>query len=136
MSQKCFASDNYAGIHPEILHAIADENEGHARAYGDDEYTAKAIDRFYEHFGHDIDVFFVFNGTAANVMSLSAMNRAYHATITTEMSHIQVDECGAPEKWTGSKLLTVPTINGKLSLNEVKRYLSYLGDQHHVQPKV
>ncbi|CAM2958143.1 Low specificity L-threonine aldolase [Legionella steigerwaltii] len=136
MSKINFASDNYAGIHPEILQAIHDANQGPAVAYGNDEFTAKAILKFREQLGDDIEVFFVFNGTAANVLSLSAMNRSFHAVICPETAHIQVDECGAPEKFSGSKLLLMPTKNGKLSVAELEKYLHRVGDQHHVQPGV
>ena len=136
MNKKSFASDNYAGIHPEILEAIVEANQSHVTAYGNDIYTAKAVEKFKEQFGDDIDVFFVFNGTAANVTSLAAMNRSFHAVICAETAHIQMDECGAPEKFTGSKLLLVPTEDGKLSIDKIKRYLHRVGDQHHVQPGV
>lgn len=136
MNSKTFASDNYAGIHPDILQAIIDANKHHMPAYGSDDYTIKAVDKFKEHFGDDIDVFFVLNGTGANVTSLASINRSYHAVICAETAHIQVDECGAPEKFTGSKLLLVPTQDGKLSVDNIKRYLLRVGDQHHVQPRV
>lgn len=136
MSKKSFASDNYAGIHPDILQAIINANQDHAGAYGSDDYTAQAIEAFKKHFGQDIDVFFVFNGTAANVTSLSAMSRSFQAVICAETAHIQNDECGAPEKWTGSKLLCVPTPNGKLTVAAIERFLQRRGDQHAVQPGV
>lgn len=129
-----FASDNYAGIHPEILKAIVDANHDPAPAYGNDYYSNKAIAKFKELFTDDIDVFFVLNGTAANVTALSTMNRGYHAIICADTAHIQIDECGAPEKFIGSKLLVVPTINGKCTLEQIKHRLYRLGDQHHVQP--
>lgn len=133
---KSFASDNYAGIHPDILQAIVDANQSHSPAYGSDEYTKKAVEKFQNEFGKDIDVFFVFNGTAANVTAIAAMNRSFHAVICAETAHIQVDECGAPEKFAGSKLLLVPTTDGKLSVEKIERHLLRVGDQHHVQPGV
>lgn len=136
MNKKCFASDNYAGIHPDILKAIAAANAGHVSAYGNDDYTAKAVEKFHEHFGDDIDVFFVFNGTAANVTALASINRSYQAIMCAETAHIQLDECGAPEKFTGSKLLLVPCKDGKLAIDSIDKYLSRVGDQHHVQPGV
>lgn len=136
MTEKSFASDNYAGIHPDIMRAIIEANQHHAPAYGQDVYTEKAVNKFKEHFGNDIDVFFVLNGTGANVTSLAAINRSYQAVICAESAHIQVDECGAPEKFTGSKLLLVSTKDGKLSVESIKRHLSRLGDQHHVQPGI
>ena len=101
---RSFASDNNAGVHPEILDAIARVNQGHVVAYGDDHYTRSAILKFEEHFGTGIDVFFTFNGTGANVLGLQALNRPYHAVLCSEYAHIYTDECGAPEKHTGCKL--------------------------------
>jgi threonine aldolase len=136
MIQKSFASDNYAGIHPLILKAIGDANCGHAKAYGADNYTAEAIERFKQHFGNDIAVYFVTTGTAANVLSLSALLKPYEGVICAETAHINVDECGAPERYTGCKLLTIPTNDGKLTVDAIKAQLINLGDQHKVQPKV
>jgi threonine aldolase len=131
-----FASDNYSGIHPDILAAIAQANLAHVPAYGSDVYTAQALETFREHFGKECEVFFVFNGTAANVMSLCAMSKGYHAVICSEKAHIQMDECGAPEKISGSKLLLVPTKNGKITVEAIHQHLARLGDQHHVQPRI
>lgn len=136
MNCKSFASDNYAGIHPIILKAIADANEGHDKAYGGDAYTKKAIKLFEEQFGKEIDVYFVCNGTAANVLGLSAILTPYQAVICAKTAHINVDECGAPEKYIGCKLLTVPSTDGKLTVENVKNFLIDRGDQHRVQPKV
>src|SRR4051812_26714478 len=108
-SFRSLASDNNAGIHPHILQAIADANVNHTLGYGADVFTERAVAKFKEHFGDDIDdgieVFFVFNGTAANVISLSTMTQPYQAVICAETAHIAVDECGAPEKFTGCKLI-------------------------------
>lgn len=131
-----FASDNYSGIHPEILKAIVDANHDHLPAYGSDDYTVSAINKFREIFGADCEVFFVLNGTGANVTSLCAMNKTYHAVICAEKAHIQVDECGAPEKISGCKLLLVPSLDGKMTVNNIKQHLARVGDQHHVQPRV
>lgn len=136
MSKISFASDNYAGIHPDILRAISLANQGHVPAYGGDEYTENAIAKFRQQLGEHAQVYFVFNGTGANVTSLSAMNRSFHAAICAETAHIQVDECGAPEKLAGSKLLLVPTKNGKITAFQLAKYLHRVGDQHHVQPGV
>lgn len=136
MDRKSFASDNYAGIHPDILKAIIDANKGHAKAYGADTYTQKAIELFKKHFGQDIDVYFVLTGTAANVLGLSTLIKPYQAIICAETAHINVDEAGAPEKYTGSKLLTIATKDGKLTVESIKNQLLALGDQHRVQPKV
>ena len=105
---RSFASDNNAGVHPEVLEAIARANQGHVVAYGDDPYTRSAVARFEEHFGEGIDVFYTFNGTGANVLGLQALNRPYHAVLCSEHAHIYTDECGAPEKHTGSKLIPLP----------------------------
>jgi threonine aldolase len=133
---RSFASDNNAGVHPQVLKAMAEANHGHVVGYGDDPYTQAAVAKFEEHFGSDIEVLFVFNGTAANVLSLSALTRSYHAVICTEAAHIYTDECGAPEKFTGCKLIPIPTPEGKLSVESVRSAYHGIGDQHHVQPKV
>jgi len=133
---RSFASDNNAGIHPRILGAIAAANHGHVVGYGDDPYTKSAIDRFQQHFGSDIEVFFVFNGTAANCLGLKALTASYNAVICAEGAHIYTDECGAPEKFTGCKLIPIPTSDGKLTLESVSRAYYGIGDQHHVQPRV
>ncbi|MBZ5719123.1 MAG: low specificity L-threonine aldolase [Acidobacteriia bacterium] len=133
---RSFASDNNAGIHPEVLQAIAAANHGHTVGYGDDAYTASAVRKFEEHFGPGIEVFFVFNGTAANVLSLRALTESYHAVICTEIAHIYTDECGAPEKFTGSKLIPLPATEGKLTVETVRHAYHGIGDEHHVQPRV
>lgn len=133
---RSFASDNNAGVHPKILEAIAAANQGHAIGYGDDSYTTAAVKKFKQHFGDDIEVFFVFNGTAANCLSLKALTESYHAVICSESSHIYTDECGAPEKFTGCKLIPLPTPDGKLTVDAVRHAYHGIGDQHHVQPRV
>lgn len=133
---RSFASDNNSGVHPQILKAIADANVGHVVAYGDDPYTEAAVAIFRKHFGKDIDVFFVFGGTGANVLGLKAATETYHAVICAETAHINVDECGAPEKFTGCKLLSVATEDGKLTVEQIKPFLEHVGFEHHVQPRV
>ena len=133
---RSFASDNNAGVHPEILEAIARANQGHVVAYGDDPYTRSAIAKFEEHFGSGIDVFFTFNGTGANVLGLQALNRPYHAVLCSEYAHIYTDECGAPEKHTGCKLIPLPHQDGKITLDAVQHAYHGIGDQHHVQARV
>jgi threonine aldolase len=133
---RSFASDNNAGVHAQVLTAIAAANQGHTVGYGEDAYTASAIEKFREHFGNDIEVFFVFNGTAANVLSLQAMTRPYHAVLCTDVAHIHTDECGAPEKFTGCKLVTLSAPEGKLTVEAVRSVYHGVGDEHHVQPKV
>src|SRR5438270_5057811 len=133
---RSFASDNNAGVHPNILKAISAANQGHVVGYGDDAYTHSAQALFKKQLGEDIEVFFVFNGTAANCLSLRALTNSYHAVICAEGAHIYVDECGAPEKFTGCKLVPVPAKNGKLTVEAVRSAYHGAGDEHHVQPRV
>jgi len=133
---RSFASDNNASVHPEVLKAMARTNQGHVVGYGDDPHTEAAVEKFREHFGGDVEVFFVFNGTAANCLSLNALTRPYHAVLCSEKSHIYVDECGAPERLTGCKLIPLVAPTGKLTVETVTRAYHGIGDQHHVQPKV
>ena len=104
MTKRGFASDNNAGVHPRIMKALAEINSGHCIAYGDDQYTAAAKEQFKKLFG-ECEVFFVFNGTGANVLSLQAMTQPFNAVICADTAHIHVDECGAPERFTGCKML-------------------------------
>lgn len=129
-----FGSDNHSGISPEILKAIADANVDHALAYGDDEYCNRVGDLFRSYFGDQAQVYFVFNGTGANVLSIDAMCRSHHAVVCAESAHINVDECGAPQRIVGCKLLTVPTPDGKLTPKLVKTQLHGFGFEHHSQP--
>jgi len=133
---RSFASDNNAVVHPEVLEAIRHANEGHAVGYGDDPHTESAVGKFREQFGADVEVFFVFNGTAANTLSLQALTRPFHAVLCPELSHIYTDECGAPEKFTGCKLVPLPAPEGKLTVEAVAESYHGIGDQHHVQPRV
>jgi len=134
--KKGFASDNNSGVHPEVLEAMADVNRGHTVAYGDDAYTEAARETFRQVFGEDIDVFFVFTGTGANVLSLQALTRSYQAVVCAKTAHIHEDECGAPEKFTGCKLLTIPTETGKITPDGVRPFLHSIGFEHHAQPAV
>jgi threonine aldolase len=131
-----FASDNYAGIHPEILAAIGRANGGHQVAYGGDLYTGQVQGVFQQHFGAAAQAFPVFNGTGANVISLQAMTERWDAVICAESAHINVDECGAPERVGGLKLLAVPTVLGKLTPELVEVAAGGRGDEHRAQPKV
>ena len=131
-----FASDNFAGIHPEVLDAIARANEGHAVAYGHDPWTARAEEAFRRHFGSRARAFPVFNGTAANVLSLVATCETWQAAICTETAHLHVDECGAPERLAGVKLVPVPTAHGKLDPGAVAARVTRTGDEHAVQPRL
>ena len=131
-----FASDNNSGVHPDIMKAIQNANGGHTIAYGDDVYTQAALDKFRDVFGGDIEVYFVYNGTAANVLSLTSSTRSFNAIICAETAHINVDECGAPEKFSGCKLLSIPTTNGKIIPDDIRKHLHGFGFEHHAQPKV
>lgn len=133
---RSFASDNNAVVHAEVLEAIRRANEGHVVGYGDDPFTESAVIKFREHFGADVAVFFVFNGTAANVLSLQALTRPHHAVLCPELSHIYTDECGAPERYTGCKLVPLQAPMGKLTVETVTHAYHGIGDQHHVQPRV
>lgn len=133
---RSFASDNNAGVHPEVMAAIAAANDGHVVAYGDDPFTARATLLFREHLGKDTEVFFVFGGTGANVLGLKAATESHHAVICAETAHINVDECGAPEKFTGCKLIALATDDGKIRVDQLKPLLHDVGFEHHVQPRV
>jgi threonine aldolase len=131
-----FASDNHAGAHPEVLAAIEAANRGHAVAYGDDPQTALVGELFREHLGSDAEAFLVFNGSGANVACLDAVTRGFEAAICTDVAHLAVDECGAPERIAGTKLLTVETEHGKLTPDDLGRWESRRGDDHFPQPRV
>jgi threonine aldolase len=132
---KSFGSDNHAGVHPAVLKALVDANAGDAVAYGDDALSQRAIARVCAAAGARSG-YLVFNGTAANVLGLSLMVQPYEAVICAESSHLNVDECGAPERILGCKLLTVPTADGKLSPDLIAGRLGGRGDEHRAQPRV
>jgi threonine aldolase len=136
MADRTFASDNNSGAHPTMLVAIAEANDGHVHAYGDDPWTARGVRALKGHLGESADAFFVFNGTGANVTALSSLMRPGDAVVCAESAHIAVDECGAPERLTGCKVLTVPTVDGKLRPGDVEPLLAVRGVQHHSQPRV
>ncbi len=131
-----FASDNNSGVHPEVLQAIEKANVGHAVGYGGDDYTQLAVEKFKEVFGQQTDVFFVYNGTGANVVAIQALTNSFHSVICPETAHINVDECGAPEKHSGCKLLPVETKDGKLTIDALKKHMHGFGFEHHSQPKM
>lgn len=131
-----FASDNYSGVHPEVLAAIAAANGGHQIAYGEDDYTSRLQEVFATHFGVGVTAFPVFNGTGANVTGLQSMLPRWGAVIAASTAHINVDEGGAPERVGGMKLLTVPTEDGKLTPELVDREAWGWGDEHRAQPLV
>lgn len=136
MSHRGFASDNYAGVHPQVLAKLADVNVGHMVSYGDDPVTAEAVDAFRRQLGEQAEVFFVFNGTGANVTSLQTLLRPWQNVICTTNAHINWDEAGAPERFLGSKLVDVPTADGKLTPAMIRESFIGRGDVHHVQPTV
>jgi threonine aldolase len=131
-----FASDNNSPVHPQILQAMEAVNEGHTIGYGDDKYTEEAIRKIKKEFGSTCQAFFVFNGTAANVLALKAITHSYHSILCGDTSHIHQDECGAAEKFTGCKTLYVPTQKGKVTIEELSKHLYGFGFEHHSQPRV
>jgi len=131
-----FGSDNHSGVHPDIMKAIETANKKYAIAYGDDIYTKRAINKFKEHFGNNIDVFFVYNGTAANILGLKNITDSFNSIICAQTAHLNIHECCGPEKFTGCKLVTIPTIDGKLSVDLIEPYIVGFGDEHMAQPKV
>ena len=132
-----FASDNYAGICPEALAAPLAANDGHVRSYGDDEWTRQAADRLRELFETDCDVYFVFNGTAANSLALASLCQSYHSVICHHLAHVETDECGAPEFFSnGAKLLAVGGEQGKLTPAAIVEAVTRRSDIHHPKPKV
>jgi threonine aldolase len=131
---RTFASDNYAGVHAEVLTALATANGGHEVAYGEDHYTARLAEVIRAHFGERAETFPVFNGTGANVVALTSALPRWGAVVTSTTAHIHTDEAGAPERVTGLKLLTVPTEDGKLTPELVAREAWGWGDEHRAQP--
>lgn len=131
-----FASDNNAGAHPEILKEVINANAGHVVGYGADTYTEKAEELFREHLGSATRPFFVFTGTAANVLGITAITRSWNSVVTADTAHLETDECGAPEKFTGCKILTVETPDGKITPELIARHIHGFDFEHHSQPKV
>ncbi len=134
--KKGFASDNNSGVHPKIFKAMEAANTGHVVGYGDDPFTQQAIQLFKNKFGTETEVFFVFNGTGANVLGLSTVTQSFHSVICAETAHIQEDECGAPEKFTGCKLIPVEPVEGKVTPEAVLPHLKGFDFEHHSQPRV
>lgn len=133
---KSFASDNNAPVHESVLRAIQDVNQGDAIAYGDDIYTLETEQKFKELFGSEARTFLVFNGTGANVSALSHLTRPFNAIICSDKAHIQNDECGAPEKFSGCKVHPLPAPDGKIRPEQIQPLLHSVGFQHHSQPKI
>ncbi len=136
MSQRGFASDNAAGVHPAVLEAITSANHGHAFGYGEDDWTRRVEGRFRSAFGDEARAFLVWGGTGANVLSLRATCRPWEAAICADHAHMNVDEAGAPEAIAGVKLLTAPSEHGKLIPEQIERLIVHVGDQHAVQPRL
>jgi threonine aldolase len=133
---KAFASDNYSGVHPEIMEALTRANAEHMGSYGNDEITTRTKKLFEKIFGSGTETFFVYNGTGANVVSLSALTKSFNAVICSDLAHINVDESTAPEKFLGCKLIDVPTTDGKITPEQIEQKIIRVGDQHHPQAKV
>jgi threonine aldolase len=130
-----FASDNYAGVHPAVFEAMVAANDGFAPAYGDDPWTLALEERLREVFG-DVAGFPVFNGTGGNVTALATLMHPFEAVVCPESAHINVDECGAPERFVGCKLVDVPAPDGKLTPELLRGAVVGIGDQHHVQARI
>ena len=133
---KTFASDNYSGVHSEIMEALNRANVDHEGSYGNDTITNRTKQLFKNLFGEQTEIFFVYNGTGANVLGLSAITRSYNAIICSELAHINVDESTAPEKFLGCKLQGIPTKDGKIYPDQIEERIQRVGDQHHPQAKV
>lgn len=136
MNNKHFGSDNHSGTHPDIIKAILNVNKNYTVAYGEDDYTKRAIEKFKMHFGKNIDVYFVYNGTAANILGIKTVTDSFNSIICAETAHLNVHECCGPESFTGCKLITIPTTDGKLTVNQIRPHLVGFGDPHRAQPKV
>ncbi len=136
MNNKSFASDNWAPACSEVMHALNKANNWHAGAYGDDKYTKQAEELFKRIFGEHTKTYFVYNGTAANILSLSVINDSFNAVICSEHAHINVDECGAVEKIVGTKIISLPSENGKITIDQIEPHIKALRMPHQVVPKV
>lgn len=135
--RKGFASDNWSGVSPEVMQALAEINKGHHPAYGEnDPLLEQAQQKFREVFGPEAQVFFVYNGTGANVLSVQQLLRSWEAVVTPHSAHLNEDEAGAPEKFTGGKLLTVECDDGKIKPEQIKPFFNSFGFQHHVQARM
>src|SRR4051794_33238033 len=133
---RAFASDNYAGAHPEVLAAIAEANADHAVSYGADPWTARATELIREQFGPAAQPWLVFNGTAANVLALGALTCSWECVVTPDTSHLHADEAAAPERLAQVKLLTVRTAEGKLAPDQLEPLLARQGDEHAAQVRM
>jgi len=136
IGKRGFGSDNNAGIHPDILKEIISSNEGHVTGYGTDIYTDRAKELFKKHLGSSTETFLVFTGTGANVLGLSGITKSWNSVITASTAHLEGDECGAPEKFIGCKVLVVDTPDGKITPDLIEKHMQGLDFEHHSQPKV
>jgi threonine aldolase len=136
MNHRFFASDNSAPVHPTVMEAVLAANTGHAISYGDDNWTRAALKVMQSHFGKRASCHFVYNGTGANVLGMGAAVSGYHGIICTDVSHLNTDECGAPERVLGAKLLPVPSVDGRMEPEQIPEFLSAKGVEHHNQPRV
>ncbi|MCX7047011.1 MAG: low specificity L-threonine aldolase [Candidatus Sumerlaeota bacterium] len=133
---RSFGSDNHSGVHPKVMEALIAANADHAPAYGDDPWTARATSLFKKEFGDDVEPLFVFGGTGANVVGVAALTRPYHAILCASVAHLWVHECGAPEGFTGCKLIPIEAPDGKLTADLIRERIHGAGDEHEAQPKV
>src|SRR3954447_8173080 len=131
-----FASDNAAGVAPQVMEALVAANQGPALAYGDDRWTADATAAFRDLFGLPVEVVWCWGGTGANVVGLASLLQGWQSVITVDTAHIVVDECGAPARFTGSTITPVPQVDGKLTIAAVEPFLEWAGTEHHPQPRV
>lgn len=129
-----FASDNAAGVSPQVLEALAAANTPAALAYGEDPWTARAVDAFRELYGAPVEVLWAWGGTGANVVGLASLLKPWQAVITPDCAHIVVDECGAPARFTGATIVPVPQERGKMAPAAIEPYLQWSGSEHHPQP--
>jgi len=131
-----FGSDNHSGVHPDILRALQNVNDGYVVAYGNDEYTTHAIKKIKEIFGKESAVFFVYNGTAANILGLRNVTDSFHSIFCAESAHLTVHECCGPEQYIGAKLVNIPTLDGKLTVDLIEPCIIGVDDPHMAQPHV
>jgi len=131
-----FASENYAGVQSDMMQALLDANKGHARSYGNDEYTLEAANLIRESFGADAEVYFTFNGTGANNFGLASITNKYHSIFCSDVAHLYVDESTAPETFVGCRIFVIPSESGKITAEELRVSIKRSGDIHHPQPKV
>jgi len=131
-----FASENFAGVHPEIMQVLINANRGHVPSYGKDDFTKDTIELFKKIFGSDIDVHFTFNGTGANNFGLGCVTERFHSVFCSDVAHLYVDESTAPESFIGCRIYPVKSLSGKIVLDNLKECIKRVGDIHHPQPKV